>query len=158
MMSVVAGARATRLQAFLYALPMAAVAIAPWPLGLTGPIYGVAATVLSLFFVGLAARVGLSRVTDPALMTAERRLFAYSIVYLFADLRRARRRPAVVRLMPRHDPLPGPERPERPERPDRPPFDQTEIRRRQRSRSIATALILFGLVALFYAISIAKML
>ncbi|WP_298686916.1 hypothetical protein [uncultured Sphingomonas sp.] len=54
--------------------------------------------------------------------------------------------------MPRHDPLPGRERP------DRPPFDQTEIRRRQRSRSIATALILFGLVALFYAISIAKML
>ena len=54
--------------------------------------------------------------------------------------------------MPRHDTLPGRERPERP------PFDQTEIRRRQRSRSIATALILFGLVALFYAISIAKML
>jgi hypothetical protein len=54
--------------------------------------------------------------------------------------------------MPRHDPLPGRESP------DRPPFDQAEIRRRQRSRSIATALILFGLVALFYAISIAKML
>jgi hypothetical protein len=32
-----------------------------------------------------------------------------------------------------------------------------EIRRRQRSRSIVTAVILFGLVALFYAISIAKM-
>jgi hypothetical protein len=33
-----------------------------------------------------------------------------------------------------------------------------EIRRRQRSRSIVTAAILFGLVILFYAISIAKML
>ncbi len=33
-----------------------------------------------------------------------------------------------------------------------------EIRRRQRSRSIVTALILFALVALFYAISIVKML
>ncbi len=84
MMSVVAGARATRLQALLYALPMAAVAIAPWPLGLTGPIYGVAATALSLVFLGLTARVGFSRVTDPALMKAERHLFAYSIVYLFA--------------------------------------------------------------------------
>jgi hypothetical protein len=54
--------------------------------------------------------------------------------------------------MPRHDPLPGKPIP------DRPPFDQDEIRRRQRARSIVTALILFALVALFYAISIAKML
>jgi len=52
--------------------------------------------------------------------------------------------------MPRHDPLPGT---------TPPPVDRdAEIRRRQRSRSIATALILFALVALFYAISIAKML
>ena len=56
--------------------------------------------------------------------------------------------------MPRHDPLPG--TPADP--PVRPPFDQDEIRRRQRARSIVTALILFALVALFYAISIAKML
>lgn len=48
--------------------------------------------------------------------------------------------------MPDHDPIPG-----------LPPTD-AEIRRRQRSRSIVTALILFALVALFYAISIAKML
>ncbi|PXA85389.1 protoheme IX farnesyltransferase [Nostoc sp. 3335mG] len=84
MMSVVAGTKATRLQAFLYSWPMAAVAIAPWPLGLTGPIYGVAATVLSLVFLALAARVGFSREADPALMKAERRLFGYSILYLFA--------------------------------------------------------------------------
>ncbi len=84
MMSVVAGAKATRLQALLYALPMAAVAIAPWPLGLAGAIYGIAATLLSLVFLGLAARVGVSRVADQALMKAERHLFAYSIIYLFA--------------------------------------------------------------------------
>ncbi|HEY0270821.1 MAG TPA: hypothetical protein VGC10_07515 [Sphingomonas sp.] len=48
--------------------------------------------------------------------------------------------------MPRHDPVPtAAER-------------DAEIRRRQRSRSIVTAAILFGLVILFYAISIAKML
>jgi len=58
--------------------------------------------------------------------------------------------------MPRHDPLPGTPTPADP--PVRPPFDQDEIRRRQRARSIVTALILFALVALFYAISIAKML
>ena len=40
----------------------------------------------------------------------------------------------------------------------RPPLDQAEVRRRQRSRAIVTALILGGLVVLFYAISIAKML
>jgi protoheme IX farnesyltransferase len=84
MMSVVAGTKATRLQAFLYSLPMAAVAIAPWALGLAGPIYGVAAIALNLVFLALAARVGFSRETDPALMTAERRLFGYSILYLFA--------------------------------------------------------------------------
>jgi protoheme IX farnesyltransferase len=84
MMAVVAGTRATRMQAFLYSLPMAAVAIAPWPLGLAGPIYGVAAVALNLVFLALATRVGFSRVDDPALMTAERRLFGYSILYLFA--------------------------------------------------------------------------
>jgi len=84
MMPVVAGTKATRLQAFLYSWPMAAVAIAPWPLGLTGPIYGVAAIVLNITFLALAARVGFSREADPALMKAERRLFGYSILYLFA--------------------------------------------------------------------------
>jgi len=59
--------------------------------------------------------------------------------------------------MPRHDPLPGAPTPG-PSDSGRPPFDQDEIRRRQRARSIVTALILFALVALFYAISIAKML
>ncbi|WBO24523.1 heme o synthase [Sphingomonas abietis] len=85
MMSVVAGTKATRLQAFLYSWPMAAVAIAPWPLGLSGPIYGVAAVLLNLAFLGLAARVGFSREADPALMKAERQLFGYSILYLFAS-------------------------------------------------------------------------
>ncbi|MES2498399.1 MAG: hypothetical protein V4618_19955 [Pseudomonadota bacterium] len=38
------------------------------------------------------------------------------------------------------------------------PEEQTEIRRRQKSRALVTALILGGLVILFYGISIAKML
>ncbi len=84
MMSVVAGQRSTRLQAFFYSLPMAAVAVAPWPLGIAGRLYGIAALVLSGVFVVLAARVGFSREADPKAMTAERRLFKYSIVYLFA--------------------------------------------------------------------------
>ena len=39
-----------------------------------------------------------------------------------------------------------------------PPLDEAEIRRRQRSRAIATAVVLMALVILFYAISIAKLL
>ncbi len=38
------------------------------------------------------------------------------------------------------------------------PEQQAEIRRRQKSRAVVTALILGGFVVLFYAISIAKML
>ena len=83
MLPVVAGVRHTRLQVLLYSLPMAAGAVAPWSLGLTGAIYGIAAAVLSAVFVLLALRVALSRTTDPAEMIAERRLFAYSIGYLF---------------------------------------------------------------------------
>ena len=83
MMPVVAGARATRMQVLLYTLPMAAAAIAPWPLGLTGSIYGISAAVLSGVFLLLAIRVGFNRETDQAKMKPERQLFAYSILYLF---------------------------------------------------------------------------
>jgi protoheme IX farnesyltransferase len=50
MLPVVAGVPATRLQLFLYSLPMAAAAIAPWPLRLTGSVYGLTATALSAVF------------------------------------------------------------------------------------------------------------
>jgi heme o synthase len=83
MLPVVAGAQATRRQVLLYTLPMAAAAILPWPLALTGPIYGLAAIVLSGWFLVLAARVGVNRELDPALMKPERALFKFSIVYLF---------------------------------------------------------------------------
>src|SRR3954468_344857 len=47
MMPVVAGFESTRRQILLYSLPMAAAAVAPWLLGLTGSVYGVSAAVLS---------------------------------------------------------------------------------------------------------------
>ncbi len=84
MLPVVAGVQNTRRQIFLYSLPMAAAALAPWPLGLTGPVYGIAAALLSGIFVILAARVLGSRATEPGDMTAEKRLFAFSVFYLFA--------------------------------------------------------------------------
>jgi protoheme IX farnesyltransferase len=84
MLPVVAGIQHTRRQIFLYSLPMAVAAIAPWPLGLTGPVYGVCATALSLAFVVLAVPVLANRAAEPAAMRPEKRLFAYSVLYLFA--------------------------------------------------------------------------
>jgi protoheme IX farnesyltransferase len=84
MLPVIAGFEKTRRQIFLYSLPMALAAVAPWPLGLTGPIYGASAAILSFVFVVLSARVLASRTTDPKQMAAEKHLFAYSVFYLFA--------------------------------------------------------------------------
>ncbi len=84
MLPVVAGAETTRRQIFLYTLPMGAAAIAPWPLRLTGAVYGLSAAVLSFVFLVLAGRVAANRATEPAGMAAEKHLFAYSVFYLFA--------------------------------------------------------------------------
>jgi len=84
MLPVVAGLDNTRRQVFLYSLPMAGAAVAPWPLGLTGPIYGASAAILSFVFVVLAGRVLANRTTEPSAMAAEKHLFAYSVFYLFA--------------------------------------------------------------------------
>ncbi|MFZ5705585.1 MAG: heme o synthase [Pseudomonadota bacterium] len=83
MLPAVAGQRVTRLQIMLYTVPMVAAAVAPWPLGLTGAIYGVGASLLSAIFLLLAVRVGLSSEADPKRMKPERQLFGYSILYLF---------------------------------------------------------------------------
>jgi len=84
MLPVTAGIEATRRQVFLYSLPMAAAAIAPWPLGLAGPLYGLIAAGLSAAFVVMAGRVLANRATEPAEMRPEKRLFGFSVIYLFA--------------------------------------------------------------------------
>ena len=84
MLPVVAGNPATRRQIALYSVPMAAAAVAPWVLGLTGWVYGVAATGLSAGFLMLSLAVLLNRASEPAEMRPEKRLFAFSILYLFA--------------------------------------------------------------------------
>jgi len=84
MLPVVVGFESTRRQIFLYSLPMAAAAVAPFALGLAGPVYGVSAAVLSFVFLVLAGRILASRATEPAQMEAEKHLFAYSVFYLFA--------------------------------------------------------------------------
>ena len=86
MLPVVAGVRTTRRHIALYTLPMVAVAIAPWAMGLTGLVYGVAAVALNAAFLFLALVVPVMRnqATEPAGMGPEKRLFGYSVLYLFA--------------------------------------------------------------------------
>ena len=84
MLPVVAGLRRTRQLVALYTVPMAAVAVAPSLIGLTGGFYLAVAAGLSLLFAVLALDVLRNRATEPAGMAPERRLFAFSIFYLFA--------------------------------------------------------------------------
>ena len=84
MMPVVAGRRSTRHQIFGYSLVLAAVAVAPFALGLAGAIYGAAAMLLSGIFCALSWQVARSKTSEPKDMAAEKRLFKFSILYLFA--------------------------------------------------------------------------
>ena len=84
MLPVTAGIRSTRLHIALYSLPMAIAAVLPWALGLTGAIYGLTAVILTAVFLALALLVMRNRATEPSGMQPEKRLFAFSIVYLFA--------------------------------------------------------------------------
>ena len=84
MLPVVAGERVTRTQIGLYTIPMALAAVLPWPLGLVGNFYGVVATVLTGIFAWLVVVVATSTTGVDDTMKPERRLFKYSILYLFA--------------------------------------------------------------------------
>lgn len=83
MLPVVSGPTVTRQQIALYTLVMGIAAVAPWPLGLTGAVYGLSALLLSLAFLLLSLRVLANRAVDPAAMKPEKRLFTFSILYLF---------------------------------------------------------------------------
>ena len=83
MLPVVAGANATRLQILLYAIVLVAVATAAWPLGYFGPGYGVVSLVSGAGLLWLAVNVYRER-EGAAAVRAARRLFGFSILYLFA--------------------------------------------------------------------------
>ncbi|WP_375398562.1 heme o synthase [uncultured Sphingomonas sp.] len=84
MLPVVAGERTTRTWIALYTAPMAITAIAPWPLGLAGAIYGFTALAATAWFAFLAGGVAIRMTAGPDdTMRPERRLFAFSIAYLF---------------------------------------------------------------------------
>jgi protoheme IX farnesyltransferase len=83
MLPVVAGNLATRRHILLYTMPMVAAALAPWALGLAGWIYGVTSVVLNLVFLLLAVGVWRNTASEPADMGPEKKLFSFSILYLF---------------------------------------------------------------------------
>ena len=84
MMPVVRGQVSTRKQILVYSVLLVPIAAAPWFIGETGAIYGVIALALSLAFLALSVPVATRISEDGDAMKPEKRLFAFSIVYLFA--------------------------------------------------------------------------
>jgi protoheme IX farnesyltransferase len=84
MMPVVAGHKSTRRQILVYAVLMLPIAMAPFWLGVAGWLYGAAALLLTAVFLLLALRVAVFRGEAGDMdMRPEKRLFAYSVLYLF---------------------------------------------------------------------------
>ena len=88
MLPVIAGARATRHQVMIYTVALAVASLLPWALGYSGPIYGVSAAGLGVWFLIASWRVlrdkqdatGISLTRDAPARWA----FRVSLVYLFA--------------------------------------------------------------------------
>ncbi|MGE0667301.1 MAG: heme o synthase [Sphingomonadales bacterium] len=78
MLPVVAGQRETRKQILIYSILLAPLAVLPSAVGMAGWLYGAFAVLSGAWFLGLAWRVW--RGED---MTQPRRLFLFSIFYLF---------------------------------------------------------------------------
>ena len=84
MMPVVRGETSTRRQILAYAVLLVPVAAAPWFIGGTAHLYGVASLALSLAFLALSVPVAFRQTGTNDTMKPEKRLFAFSIIYLFA--------------------------------------------------------------------------
>jgi protoheme IX farnesyltransferase len=78
MLPVVAGPRETKRQMLLYTLVLWPVSLTPWMLGIAGSLYSGGALLLSALFTGSALLVCRDSTERSA-----RRMFAYSLLYLF---------------------------------------------------------------------------
>ncbi|HEY3848845.1 MAG TPA: heme o synthase [Acetobacteraceae bacterium] len=87
MLPVVAGAKETRRQIVLYTLLLLPLSLAPWWIGFSGPVYGVAAILLGAGFLFSVLRVVFDRQDAAGIsLTGDapaRAAFRYSILYLF---------------------------------------------------------------------------
>jgi heme o synthase len=82
MLPVVAGPDETRRQILLYTLVLAPVGLTPTLLGYAGLVYGAVAFLCGAVMLMLAWRVYRER-TGPAAATAAKKLFAFSLLYVF---------------------------------------------------------------------------
>ena len=140
---------------------LVAVAVAPWPLGYFDAVYGVISLLLGAGMMWLAINVYRHREGSPALR-ATRRLFAFSILYLFAlfatlllEVVVRAVAPAIGAIASRS----GRGRMGREWTTSRSQMESSSPRRRRRSRrqrSIAIALALGVLVVLFFAVTMVK--
>jgi protoheme IX farnesyltransferase len=78
MLPVVAGSAETRRQILIYALVLAPLGVAPWIAGYAGALYGAVAVIAGAGIMGLAVQV-----RRESGVSAAKRLFAFSILYLF---------------------------------------------------------------------------
>ena len=84
MLPVVKGQKATRRQILIYSILLVPIAAAPWLIGGTGAVYGGAAILLTLAFLLLSLPVAFREAVEGDGMKPEKRLFAFSVFYLFA--------------------------------------------------------------------------
>jgi protoheme IX farnesyltransferase len=83
MLPVVAGPDVTRLQILLYTIVLAPVGLTPTLFGFAGLLYGAVALICGAGMLMLAWRVYRDR-TGPAAPAAAKKLFAFSLLYVFA--------------------------------------------------------------------------
>jgi protoheme IX farnesyltransferase len=82
MLPVVAGLDATRRQILIYTVILAPVGLSPTLFGFAGRVYGAVALICGAGMLALAWRVYRDR-TGPAAASAARKLFAFSLLYVF---------------------------------------------------------------------------
>jgi heme o synthase len=83
MLPVVAGERETRRQILLYALVLAPLGAAPWLLGYASALYGIVALLAGTAMIALALGVRAEADGRTNKHAASKRLFGFSILYLF---------------------------------------------------------------------------
>ncbi len=81
MLPVVAGRRATKAQMLAYTIVLLPLTVSPYFLGATGLVYAAGAALLGLLFISSA--VGVWREPDAAGDRRARKMFGFSILYLF---------------------------------------------------------------------------
>ena len=83
MLPVVAGERETRKHILVYSIFLAPLVVSPFALGMTGVFYGIVSSVLGAILVALAWLVWQARDSEDGSYKEAKRLFAFSILFLF---------------------------------------------------------------------------